>query len=204
MKEANLLPFNLAYIAAAEFGELTGRKHYHILLFTNEFIFNDLEAYKITKRNNIMYTSQYLNNMWKKGKINSVQIVENEACFKYILKYTTKLKNVGEKFIKSRFFGKPNLKELNEMNLSELPNSLIKAAKQKIYYWDKKLKANECTQKFFNEYIFRDKYLNKILTKGKQKQKMNKNKFWDAYNLNSVLSNYYHNWKYFNTKSKEF
>ena len=203
-KRAGNLPDEFAYIAAAEFGEITLRKHYHILLMMNEFIFNDLEAFKKSKRGNIIYTSNYLNSLWHNGNINSVQIVENDACFKYMLKYTTKLKNAGEKLIKSRYFGKPL--DASILTPQTLPASLVKAQKQKARYWEKKLKRGECSKRFFNEYILLDKYNNDIIKLGKEKNDLNRRRFWDQYiyNSNVIKTNYLHNYKYFNKKAYEF
>ena len=202
-KRAGNLPENFAYIAAAEYGEHTGRKHYHILLMLNEFLFYDLQEFKKSKRGNMIYTSNYLNSLWENGEINSVQIVKNESCFKYILKYTTKLKNKGEKLIKSRYFGKPI--NPNILNVDNLPVSLVKAQKQKNRYWEKKLQKGECSKRFFNEKIIFDKYNNLILKLGKQKSDKQRKRFWDEniYNSNNIKSNYYHNWNYYNHKATE-
>lgn len=204
-KKKGNLPQNLAYIAAAEFGEKTFRKHYHILLMCNEFIFYDLEAFKNSARNNIIYTSSFLNEIWDKGNINSVQIVDSKACFKYILKYTTKLKNKGEKLIISRGFGKPWNFQLKKLTPENLPTSLSKAAKQKIRYWEKKLKNNECTKTKFNQ-VFKDYYSNFIITLQKKKNNINKNKFWseNIYKQGNIKANYNHNFIYFNHKATEF
>lgn len=204
-KKAENLPKDLAYIAAAEFGEKTFRKHYHILLMSNEFIFYDLEPFKNSARNNIIYTSSFLNAIWEKGSINSVQIVESNACFKYMLKYTTKLKNKGEKLILSRGFGKPWNFQLKNLTPENLPTSLSKAAKQKIRYWEQKLKKGECTKQKFNS-IFLDYYSNLIINLQKEKNKINKNKFWSEliYKQGEIKANYNHNFIYFNHKTTEF
>lgn len=139
------------YLASQEFGEKTFRKHYHLILFTN-YIFSDIEPIKKSKRNNIIYTSKKLNELWKYGSINQINLISSTAEIKYVCSYSVKeLKNSksnwrippnyqGEKLIISRGFGdKLNL----DSNLEMIPKTIIKNSCQRIYIANRKFKRKE-------------------------------------------------------------
>lgn len=202
-KRNDELPKEIKYFAVKEYGDKTGRKHYHMLIFSNEIIFNDLEFYKKSKRNNDIYTSKYLNEIWEYGSINSVQLVTSEAAFKYMLKYTTKLNNEKDKVIVCRHFG--NVSNTEELKPQNLPSSLARNIKQKIRYYEKKLIANEINKKEFNA-IWLNQLDQNILNLQIEKNKENENKFWKnvLYSQSINEARYIHNYLYFIRKSTEF
>ena len=82
------------YFACGEYGDKTGRPHYHAILFGLEL--DDLEYYK-TENENQLFTSKYLDSKWKHGHV-IVGNVTFESCA-YVARYILKKQN-GENFAK--------------------------------------------------------------------------------------------------------
>ena len=57
----------IRYMACGEYGSITLRPHYHAIVFGLEI--PDLKVYKQTINGDILYTSEWLNSIWKKGQI---------------------------------------------------------------------------------------------------------------------------------------
>lgn len=177
------------YIASQEFGEKTYRKHYHIILFTN-YEFKDLEPIKKSKRNNILYTSQTLNHLWKYGTINQINLITSDAEIKYTCSYSVKeLKNSknnwripencqGEKLIISRGFGdKLNL----ESNLEMIPLTIIKNSSQRIYIANRQFKKGEISKNELYKKIKAEEPIQKIKAKLKKTE-------WTIEEYNQLLA----------------
>lgn len=79
---------NLKYMICAEYGDRTGRPHYHAIIFGIHF--DDLIPYKKSKRGNQIYMSSTLTKIWNNGicTIDSVQL--NSAIAQYCTKYCAK------------------------------------------------------------------------------------------------------------------
>lgn len=79
--------FELKYYISGEYGETTGRPHYHAIFFLNNKI-EDLVFYA-----NNLYTSATFQHTWQKGQVLLSSDV-NERSIKYTIGYT--LKKIGE------------------------------------------------------------------------------------------------------------
>lgn len=79
--------FECKYYITGEYGETTGRSHYHAIFFMNDKL-DDLVFYS-----NNLYTSATFTNTWKNGQVLISQDV-NERSIKYTIGYT--LKKIGE------------------------------------------------------------------------------------------------------------
>lgn len=79
--------FELKYYITGEYGETTGRPHYHAIFFLNDKI-EDLVFYA-----NNLFTSSTFSNTWQKGQVLLSSDV-NERSIKYTIGYT--LKKIGE------------------------------------------------------------------------------------------------------------
>ena len=164
------------YLGSQEFGEKTWRKHYHLILFTN-FDFDDLEYLKKTKKNNKIYTSKFLNQMWKFGSCNQINPISSIAEINYVCSYSVKkLKNgksnplipknyQGEKLIIARGFGdKLNL----ESNKEILPYTLFKNSDQRLYIAKRKLKRKEITPLEYEKIFKKEEPYQKLKTQIKK------------------------------------
>lgn len=78
----------LRYFMCGEYGSHTLRPHYHIILFGLKLI--DLELYKKSSIGNNLYTSKWLNNIWKKGYVVIGEVTEQSISYtcRYVLKKT--------------------------------------------------------------------------------------------------------------------
>jgi len=88
-------PNKLRYFGVGEFGELSGRAHYHAILFG--YMPEDLKHYKKNGSGDALYTSPFLDSIWKKGflTIGEFNTTTAEYCSKYITKALT-----GEKALR--------------------------------------------------------------------------------------------------------
>lgn len=79
---------NIKYMITAEYGERTGRPHYHAIIFGLQF--EDVAFYKKSKRGNIIYTSHKLFEIWGNGicTVDSINITGKIA--RYCTKYCAK------------------------------------------------------------------------------------------------------------------
>lgn len=78
----------IKYRVAAEYGSVTHRAHYHVILFGVRF--PDLVFYKKSKRGNPIYMSDILNKLWKNGICTVDCINVNSAVSRYCTKYLAK------------------------------------------------------------------------------------------------------------------
>lgn len=77
----------LKYFVVGEYGDKTKRPHYHMILFTNTCI-HDLALHKKNKDGDALYTSRFLDSVWKLGHtITGMFSVETAA---YTARYTMK------------------------------------------------------------------------------------------------------------------
>lgn len=76
----------IRYYHCGEYGEVTGRPHYHAVLFG--FNFPDLEVWKVTESGHTLYNSAILNKVWKHGHAN-VGSVTFDSCA-YVARYVMK------------------------------------------------------------------------------------------------------------------
>ena len=74
------------YFHAGEYGEKTGRPHYHACLFGYDF--PDKKLYKTTEQGNHLFTSKMLDKIWKKGKCWIGEVTFESAAYvaRYIMK----------------------------------------------------------------------------------------------------------------------
>lgn len=182
---------NCQYLASQEFGEHTLRKHYHLLLFT-DFNFDDLEFIKKDKKNNNIYTSKILNELWSYGSINQINVINNIAEIKYVCSYSVKRLRQskynklipegkqGEKLVISRGFGN---KLKPESNLEVIPYTLIKNSDQRLYIAKRKLKRKEITPIQYEKIFIKEQPYQKLKNKIKKQKET-----WsvDMYNQNLV------------------
>lgn len=78
----------IKYIACAEYGSRTHRAHYHLLLFGIDF--PDKHYYKKSKRNNIIYMSKTLTDLWGFGICTIDSINVHSGVARYCTKYCAK------------------------------------------------------------------------------------------------------------------
>lgn len=76
----------IRYYHCGEYGEVTGRPHYHAVLFG--FNFPDLEFWKVTESGHKLYNSAILRKVWKHGHAN-VGSVTFDSCA-YVARYVMK------------------------------------------------------------------------------------------------------------------
>lgn len=91
----------LRYFACGEYGDKSGRKHYHMILFNMPDL--DLKPVSVSK-GNILYSSDIINNVWKKGFVVFGKVTVESAS--YVARYTLKkqgLKDYEDLGIQSPF-----------------------------------------------------------------------------------------------------
>lgn len=81
-----LHPLKIRLFYCSEYGETTGREHYHAIIFG--YMPKDRVKYKTTKEDNILYTSETLTNLWGKGYVTIGEF--NSTTADYCAKYVTK------------------------------------------------------------------------------------------------------------------
>lgn len=87
----------IRFFACGEYGEKTYRPHYHEICFG--LVLDDLKFYKYNDLKLPLYTSEFLNKIWKKGYV-IVGEATWESCA-YVARYVTKkLKGVGSEIYK--------------------------------------------------------------------------------------------------------
>lgn len=75
----------LRFFVAGEYGELHGRPHYHLILFNYQF--PDLKEHS-QKKENVLYTSEWLTEIWGKGNATIGQVGYASAA--YVAQYCFK------------------------------------------------------------------------------------------------------------------
>lgn len=84
-----IYPAQIRFFAVGEYGEQTLRPHYHALIFN--FRPPDLIQYKITKSNNIVYKSSFIDSIWQKGETLIGSVTPQSA--NYVAQYSMKKQN---------------------------------------------------------------------------------------------------------------
>lgn len=85
--------------SAGEYGETTRRPHYHSIVFNLKI--PDLKFYTITNNDDVLYTSEWLNSIWKKGNIWIGEVTYKSIA--YVNRYITKKCGDSEKEYYSTF-----------------------------------------------------------------------------------------------------
>lgn len=76
------------FYAVGEYGSEFARPHFHIILFSDIDLSSDFKYYKKNEFGDIVYTSEYLANIWKKGFV-TIGNVSPSSCA-YVARYTEK------------------------------------------------------------------------------------------------------------------
>lgn len=80
------------FFGCGEYGDLNGAAHFHLIIFQEKPI-TDLKFHKLTNDHNILYTSETLEKIWKKGFVIIGEVTYESAG--YVARYITK-KQTGE------------------------------------------------------------------------------------------------------------
>lgn len=187
---------NFKYFAVGEYGSHTLRYHFHLLLFVNEYF--ELIEFKKSKRNNVLYVNEWLNNHWNYG-FHSINLVDSPASFKYCVKYTNKQQNL--KVFCSRGLGN-FIYDFDTINFHDVPKSLLKNAYVRNWIAIKKYKLKEVDITYLNSVLkSNEKYL--YLKSKLAKFNFNNNWVFDKYLSLKNLSNSFNtiNIHRFNSKS---
>lgn len=75
------------YFGCGEYGDLSGRRHYHLIMFNLPNLLIDPKFYKVSK-GNILYQSELLNSIWQKGFVVLGEVTPESAG--YVARYTLK------------------------------------------------------------------------------------------------------------------
>lgn len=78
--------YKIKYLASGEYGSKTKRAHYHLILFCDKPL--DLKYYKLTENDDVLYTSPFLEKIWKYGF--NVVGEFTPATAAYVARYTLK------------------------------------------------------------------------------------------------------------------
>lgn len=82
--------FKLSYFGIGEFGETTGRPHYHMCLFG--YCPDDLKEYQLNELGQMTYTSEKLSKIWGQGFVVVGELTKDSAS--YVARYS--LKKIGD------------------------------------------------------------------------------------------------------------
>lgn len=84
----------LSYFGIGEYGEATGRPHYHMCLFG--YCPDDLKNYQLNELGQMLYTSEKLTKLWGKGFVVVGELTKDSAsyCARYSLKKVGDLQNI--------------------------------------------------------------------------------------------------------------
>ncbi|AXH74067.1 MAG: replication initiator protein [Microviridae sp.] len=85
-------PAGIRFFAAGEYGELTARPHYHLLLLNTDF--PDMRFYKPARSGDDLYTSKELEELWPFGHSDIGNVTFNSCA--YVARYVVK-KITGDK-----------------------------------------------------------------------------------------------------------
>lgn len=78
----------LRYYGVGEYGSNYARPHFHIILFSDIDLSDDFKYYSKNEFGDIIYTSDYISNIWKKGFI-TIGDVSPSSCA-YVARYSEK------------------------------------------------------------------------------------------------------------------
>lgn len=76
---------NIRHLTAGEYGTVSGRAHYHMILFNSNI--PDLKVWKVSK-GNVLYTSDYINSLWNRGYVVIGDVTVQSS--QYVSRYTLK------------------------------------------------------------------------------------------------------------------
>lgn len=110
------------YFAVSEYGSITNRFHFHMILFTNiNFVLDELH---LSKRNNMLYINDYFSEKWTYG-FHTINLATSVASFRYCVKYTAKNQNL--KIYCSRGLGNV-ISNFDTIKYNDVPKSLLQNA----------------------------------------------------------------------------
>lgn len=142
------------YFAVSEYGSNTNRFHYHLMLFTN-YLFDDMEPLKKSKRSNVLYLSDWFSKNWKYG-FHSINIADSIASFRYCVKYTTK--NQSLKVYCSRGLG-DYVDNFETIEPESVPKSLLINAYARVWNAQRRYKRHEINKEQLYDVIkFNERY----------------------------------------------
>lgn len=100
-------PKKLRYFACGEYGSKGLRPHYHLVIFG--YRPDDLKFLKKTDKNQIIFTSEKLSDIWKNGFVSVGDVSQFSA--KYCAKYMQKINDIPDSYVKpfTRCSTKPGL-----------------------------------------------------------------------------------------------
>lgn len=78
----------IRFYGASEYGDKSGRPHYHVILFNIPYLVDHLEYYKANFRGDVYYKCPLLDSIWKNGLV-TVAEVNWETCA-YVARYVMK------------------------------------------------------------------------------------------------------------------
>jgi len=80
---------NIRFYAAGEYGSLTSRPHYHLLLFNLPI--KELQYFRTNENHDKIYLSNYLSDIWGKGYVTVGAVTFESAAYvaRYIMKKIT-------------------------------------------------------------------------------------------------------------------
>lgn len=105
------------FFHCGEYGEKTGRPHYHAILFGYDFI-KDRKLFKKTRNDHNLYTSELLTETWEHGFANIGEVTFDSAA--YVARYIMK-KQTGEEA--EAFYSRPGLERV-DYRTGEITGSL--------------------------------------------------------------------------------
>lgn len=81
----------MRYFAAGEYGEQTGRPHYHAIIFGHDFTDDAVLIRNATQVSHRLYESPLLEDVWKRGFVSVGSVSFDSACYcaRYCLKKVT-------------------------------------------------------------------------------------------------------------------
>jgi len=94
------LDHKIRFFACGEYGDLTGRPHYHAIVFNYDP--NDKIKHSLNHQNQIIYSCQSLDDAWTHG-FTTVQDVTPQSC-NYVARYVTKKIKTSDDYGASRYF----------------------------------------------------------------------------------------------------
>lgn len=79
----------IRYYECGEYGSETNRPHYHCIIFNLPHL-DDLKVYRVTETGSILYTSELISRIWKKGYVVIGEVTWESAA--YVARYVMKKK----------------------------------------------------------------------------------------------------------------
>lgn len=94
------LDHRIRFYACGEYGDTTGRPHYHAIIFNHDF--DDKKLHKRNERGEPIYISETLDNLWEHGDCTIGDVTFQSAS--YCSRYVTKKIKTSDDFGQSRYF----------------------------------------------------------------------------------------------------